>query len=239
VGQPVGSWFVRKGCGVFQTDAEAAASPVAKAVPGVRAGDLCYEDLNGDGTITDAGDRYVAGNGTPRLTGGLFLNSRYRSLDVGLNLTGKYGYKIFNAVRFSTDRLDGPLGFRSDYEPWSPTNPSRTNPIALVSTNATAARAASNNYALSDRWLESGNFTRIQNLIVGYTLPQSAVQRLRLGGTQRPRVYVNVQNLYTFTNYTAWDPDVFGVGRPLARGEDDGMIYPTPRTMTLGLDVRF
>jgi hypothetical protein len=50
---------------------------------------------------------------------------------------------------------------------------------------------------------------------------------------------VNLQNLYTFTKYSGFDPEVLGFGDPLARGVDDGLIYPNPRTITLGLDVRF
>ncbi len=246
VGNAIGSWYVRKTCGIFQSDAEAQAHTTTvngKAVvlqPQARAGDVCYSDLNGDGVISDAGDRYVAGNGTPKWTGGLFLNTKYKSLDVGVNLTGKYGFKIFNAVRIQTDRMDDLGGVRAGYTPWTPDNHSTTNPIALFNNNGpSAARATSNVYGLSDRWLEKGDFTRIQNIIVGYTLPQSVLQRLRVGSTRQPRIYVNAQNLYTFTKYTNWDPDVLGIGNALARGEDDGMTYPTPRTVTFGLDVRF
>ena len=55
----------------------------------------------------------------------------------------------------------------------------------------------------------------------------------------RPRVYVNLQNLYTFTGYSGFDPEVLGFGNPLSRGIDDGLIYPNPRTITVGLDLRF
>lgn len=247
VGDPIASWYVRKTCGIFQSDAAAQAhtttlpnGSVVVLQPQARAGDVCYVDLNHDGVINDAGDRYVAGNGIPKWTGGLFFSGKYKSVDVGLNLTGKYGFKLFNAVRIQTDRMDDLGGVRAGYTPWTPDNHSTTTPIALFNNNGpSAARATSNIYALSDRWLENGDFTRIQNIIVGYTLPQSVLQRLRIGSTRQPRVYVNVQNLYTFTGYTNWDPDALSIGNPLARGEDDGNIYPTPRTVTFGLDVRF
>lgn len=246
VGDPVGSWYVRKTCGIFQSDADAQAHTTTvngKAVvlqPQARAGDLCFTDLNGDGIISDANDRYVAGNGTPKWTGGLFLNTKYRSVDLGVNLVGKYGFKIFNAVRIQTDRMDDLGGVRAGYTPWTPENHSTTTPIALFNNNGpSAARATSNVYGLSDRWLENGKFTRIQNIVLGYTLPQNVLQRLRIGSTRAPRIYVNAQNLYTFTGYTNWDPDVLGLGNALSRGEDDGTTYPTPRTVTFGLDVRF
>lgn len=236
VGDPIGSWYVRQTCGIFQSDAAAAAH---KVQPDARAGDVCYVDRNGDGVINDD-DRYVAGSGIPKVTGGLFFDGRYKNVDFGLNLTGKYGYKIFNAIRQQLERLDDLSGTLAGYSPWSPTNPSTTTPIALFNANGPAGvRSASNAYTLSDRWLDNGSFTRIQNVILGYTLPESVLQRLRLGATRRPRVYVNIQNLYTFTSYPNWSPDVLSYGDPLARGVDEGNTYPQPRTYTFGLDVRF
>lgn len=236
VGDPIGSWYVLQTCGIFQTDAAATAH---KAQPIARAGDVCYVDRNGDSIINDA-DKHVAGSGIPKATGGLFFDSRYKGVDVGLNLTGKYGYKIFNGVRQQLERLDDLSETPAGYAPWSPTNPSNTTPIALFNSNGpSGARSAANALTTTDRWLDKGDFTRIQNLIVGYTLPQSVLQRIRLAEARQPRVYVNVQNLYTFTKYPNWDPDVLSFGDPLARGVDEGNTYPQPRTYTFGIDVRF
>ena len=65
------------------------------------------------------------------------------------------------------------------------------------------------------------------------------LQRARFSGASSPRIYANLQNLYTFTKYSGYDPEVLGFGDPLARGIDDGLIYPNPRTVTFGLEVRF
>jgi hypothetical protein len=97
------------------------------------------------------------------------------------------------------------------------------------------AAGAANADPVSDRWLENGNFTRIQNLVIGYSLPQFIAQRV--GAGTGSRMYVNIQNLHTFTNYSNWDPEILGFGDPLARGIDDGFIYPNPRTITFGLDL--
>ena len=59
--------------------------------------------------------------------------------------------------------------------------------------------------------------------------------RLRTGA---PRIYINFQNLHTFTSYTGWDPEILGQADPLARGIDDGRIYPNVRTVSFGLDLR-
>ena len=99
--------------------------------------------------------------------------------------------------------------------------------------------AGSNGDFASDRWIENGDFVRVQNLVFGYTLPEGVAQRLRLAGANRPRVYVNAQNLFTFTGYSGYDPEVLGFGSPLARGIDDGLIYPNARTVSFGIDLRF
>jgi hypothetical protein len=89
----------------------------------------------------------------------------------------------------------------------------------------------------SDRWVESGSFLRIQNVSLGYRLPSDVVRWLSLPAADL-RIYVNVQNLHTFTGFSNWDPETLGFNNPLARGIDDGAIYPNPRTITFGLDLR-
>jgi hypothetical protein len=99
--------------------------------------------------------------------------------------------------------------------------------------------AASNARRDSDRWVEDGSYLRIQNLQLGYALPNDWTQRLGLD-VERARVYVNVQNLHTFTDYTGFDPEFIGFMSgvsSLERGIDFGRVYPSPRTFTIGVDV--
>nr|MCU0625573.1 SusC/RagA family TonB-linked outer membrane protein [Gemmatimonadaceae bacterium] len=227
VGGRIGEFFVLQTAGIFQDSAAVAAWGVQ---PNARPGDLRFVDRNNDGLIS-LDDRYNAGNGLPRVTGGLFVDVRYRNLDVGLNLRGQGGNRIFNAVRWWTDRGDDPSNFRTDYTPWTPENPTNTPRIV-------AGPAGAQNAELrSDRWIERGDFLRIQNLVVGYTLPERFA-RFVGSRTARPRVYLNIQNLHTFTRFTNWDPEVLGFGNPLGRGIDDGAIYPNVRTVTVGFDYR-
>ncbi|HEX6536826.1 MAG TPA: SusC/RagA family TonB-linked outer membrane protein [Gemmatimonadaceae bacterium] len=231
VGQPIGEFYVKHVAGIFQSQEEIDSyvdKDGNKIQPSAKPGDIRYADLNGDGIISDK-DRYNAGNGIPKLQAGLFLDARYHAFDVGVNLRGAYGYKIFNVVRWWTDRLDDLNNSRAGLTPWTPDNPSTTTPRAVY-----GPEGAANGDVVSDRWLENGNFTRIQNLIVGYTLPARLTERFN-GGTAR--VYVNIQNLHTFTQFTNWDPEILGFGDPLARGIDDGFIYPNPRSITFGLDL--
>ena len=226
-GSAVGTFWVLQTAGIFQSAAEVQAS----AQPGAKPGDVRYVDRNGDGRISDD-DRYAAGSAVPDVTGGLFLDGHYRRFEFGLNLSGSAGGKIFNVARYWTDRMDDISNFRKGLAPWTPSNPSTTTPRAVI-----GPPGASNANALSDRWIESGSFLRIQNVSLGYRVPAEAVQWLGVSALE-PRIYVNVQNLYTFTGFSNWDPETLGFGNPLARGIDDGYIYPNPRTITFGLDLR-
>ena len=228
VGGPVGAFYVKKVAGIFQSDAEAAAS----AQPGAKAGDIRYADLNRDNIINDQ-DRYVAGSGIPKLTGGLFLDGQFAGWDLGVNLHGAWGHKIFNVVRFWTDRMDDLGNYRSDLRPWTPTNRSTTTPRAVF-----GAAGAANADPVSDRWIEDGDFIRIQNIRLGYEVPTRFVARYAGNSFSGLNVYVNVQNLHTFTDFSNWDPEALGFGDPLSRGVDDGYIYPNVRTVTFGLRVR-
>jgi hypothetical protein len=234
VGQPIGSFFVIRTAGLFQSDADVQAHKNSKGVviqPNAKAGDLRFVDANGDGTINND-DRQFTGSPIPKLTSGLFMNASYGSFGAGLNLRGAFGNKIYNAVRLQTDRVTGVSNVRADYNPWTPTNTNTSTPRAVFGD-------AVNGNPATDRWLEDGDFVRIQNVELSYTLPQRLYQRARLGLANAPRVFVNAQNLYTFTRYSGYDPEVLGFGDPLARGIDDGFIYPNPRQFTLGFDVRF
>ena len=232
VGGPIGEFFVLRTDGLFQTAADVQAhrnSRGAVIQPTARPGDIRYADLNDDGIINDL-DRYVAGDPNPDFEGGFFLDGGFKALDFGLSLRGSRGAEIFNVVKFWTDRMDEGANYRADLDPWSPENPNAKDPRPVWGT------AGNNNArANTDRWIEDGSYLRIQNLVLGYRLPTGLTRGFGVGGDSR--IYVNVQNVHTFTGYSNWDPEVLGFDDPLARGIDDGRIYPTPRTFTIGVDL--
>jgi len=233
VGGSIGEFYVIKTLGIFQSDAEAQgykSSGGAVIQPNARAGDIKYADLNDDGVIND-GDRYVAGSPIPKLQGGFTMDATWRRFNLGLALRGQSGNKIFNVVRYWTDRLDENSNYREDLSPWSPTNTNTDDPRAVF-----GAAGADNARANTDRWLESGSFLRVQNVVLGYVIPDRLLSGLGVRGSGT-RVYLNVQNLHTFTGFSNWDPEVAAGGSALSRGIDDGEIYPNPRTITVGIDL--
>jgi TonB-linked SusC/RagA family outer membrane protein len=234
VGGSIGEFFVIKTLGIFQSDAEAQAYRSTHGTviqPNARAGDIKYADLNDDGVINDD-DRYVAGSPIPSLQGGFSMDATWRRFNLGLALRGQRGNKIFNVARYWTDRMDENSNYRQDLSPWTTTNTNTDDPRAVF-----GAAGADNARANTDRWLEDGSFLRIQNVQLGYQIPDRVLSRIGVNG-QGTRVYLNFQNLYTFTGFSNWDPEVVAGGNTLSRGIDDGEIYPNPRTVTFGVEFR-
>jgi TonB-dependent starch-binding outer membrane protein SusC len=237
VGEPMGALYVYDMVGIFQTDAEAAAyvhpTTGARIQPGTRAGDVQYRDTNGDGVI-NASDRIVAGNPWPTLEGGAFLDGRYGRFDFNLGLRGSYGADVYNQFRADVESMTGDNNTPTWLEPWTPQNQSNTTPIALFGGGGTQ------NALASQRWIEDGSYLKLQNIQVGYSLPENILQRVGVTG-QGARVYLNLQNIHTFTSYLGYDPEFArsGGSAALLRGIDAGTIYPNPRSITIGVDLGF
>ena len=92
------------------------------------------------------------------------------------------------------------------------------------------------NLRVSDRYVEDGSYLRIQNVTLGYSIPTDVISKYNLS---KLRIYASGQNLFTITDYTGYDPEVGAFNQDvLLTGVDNGR-YPTPRTITLGLNVEF
>jgi TonB-linked SusC/RagA family outer membrane protein len=233
VGYPIGHFWVYKMDGIFQSDAEVAAHGVQ---PDARPGDVRYADLNGDGVLNDQ-DRYNAGSPFPDFEGGFFLDGRFRGFDFSIGVRGSFGNEIFNEARWWMERMDDNSNVPKGLRPWTPENPSTTTPRALI-----GGLAASNARRESDRWVEDGSYLKLQNVQLGYTVPSTVFERLGIA-MDRARVYLNLQNLYTLTKYTGFDPEFVGFSAgslyTLERGVDFGRVYPNPRTITVGIELGF
>ena len=241
VGYPIGSFYMVKFDGIFQTQDEVNSYKTAdgKVIqPYAKPGDVRYIDANGDGTINNS-DRIQMGTPFPKVTFGVNLNAAYKGFDLTVLFQGATGNTIYNVARATMDRTDDPSNYRANFRPWTPENPSTTTPRALAN-NANGATdqikadlqtASALNAQPSSRFLESGNYLRGKNIQLGYTIPKAYLDKLK--GVSNIRIYVTGQNFFTATGYSGPDPE-FNNTNPFQRGVDFSS-YPNLRTFSGGI----
>ncbi len=220
-------------------------------------GDLKYEDINKDGKI-DENDRTVIGSPLPKFTFGWTNTFRYRNFDLSIFLNGSYGNKVFNYNALTlthmnstwTNQLQNVVSGRARLEPVDPTvvyadgskwydhidNVRVKNPGTKIP--HTSIQDPNDNDRISDRYVEDGSYLRIKNITFGYTLPKKVLSKMRI---ENIRLYVNMQNLYTFTKYSGYDPEVGASTQDstgLTYGLDNGR-YPSPTMYSFGLNITF
>jgi outer membrane receptor protein involved in Fe transport len=221
IGQPIAYFYGYETNGIFQTDEEATAYA---ALPDAQAGDVIFVDQNEDGVINSE-DKVMIGNPHPDFTYGINMEASYRGFDFTLFLQGSQGNDILNGVfRYDLNTTNLPV---AALERWTGEGTSDWYPrISHADPNQ--------NNRISDRFVEDGSYMRVKNVQLGYTLPESAMQRLNIG---KCRIYVAANNLFTFTQYSGLDPEV-GTRGTLEIGIDRG-FYPSARTFLAGINVNF
>ena len=270
IGQPLYNFYGYKVVGVYKDFDDIMNSPKAEKYPAdgvfnrdttVWPGDLKFEDVNGDGVINEY-DRTNIGSPLPVFTFGWTNTFRWRNLDLSIFLNGSYGNKILNynlmgqgwnglvhmnsvwynqhasiADRARLEIIDAakqyPAGetWQYDINNVRVSNPDTKTPRPTIAD-------PNDNDRISDRYVEDGSYLRVKNITLGYTLPKVALQKIKM---ENVRVYLNVQNLYTFTKYQGYDPEVGASTQDssgLTFGVDNGR-YPSPMTCSLGLNVTF
>ena len=230
VGEPIGSFYGLINEGVYMTQEEADNAP-AKWNDKVGAGDMIFKDLSGpegvpDGKI-DGNDRTVIGHNNPDFIYGLTSTMNFYGVDFSFTLQGVQGATVMNG------------NFRNMYRWFAGQNRNYWKSEAEPGDGKTPKPGGVyQNRQVSTWWLEDASFLRIKNLTVGYTLP-SKLFNDKIG---RFRIYVNAQNLATFTQYPMYNPEVnVGEGDDYAQltpGLDFG-TYPIARTITIGLNLQF
>ena len=234
-GESLGYFYGYKTNGIYKT-AEEAKAALKDASGTASAGDVRFVDVNGDGVI-DSKDRTKLGSPIPGYFYGINGSAGWKSFDLSVLLQGVGKMQVYNAGRQGFENMsDGGNQSTSVLNRWSASNPSGTFP------RATADDPNSNN-RYSDRWIENADYLRIKNIQLGYTLPNS------IGGMTKDflsgaRVYIGIQNLATFTQYSGFDPEVtrgasFQKGEfSLANGQDSGGS-PQPRIVQVGVQLKF
>ena len=228
VGSPVGEWYLIKTDGLFRSAEEVMShrNSQGKLIqPNAKPGDIRYIDYNDDGVITDA-DRQHAGSTIPSYQLGMNLGLSYKGFDLQVQMTGAFGHMIFNGPRNGFDSYNDNSNYRADYDPWTPENPNAKDPRPIFGDSR-------NSRADQDRWLENGNYVRIKQIALGYNLPKSLLGK----AFDSARIYVNGQNLFTFTSYTGLDPEFLNTN--IWDRTFDGGAFPTPRGVTFGTQLSF
>jgi len=259
VGQPIGQFYGYQIIGRFEKstdfymvnkDGQVVRTPVMANLPidensGVWIGDFIYKDQNGDGVI-DEKDRVIIGNPEPKFTYGIGNTFSYKNLDFTLFLTGSYGNDVINYARRYMENprrnISNLFTKAINYAKLDLINPNGPNDyrnVQIVGGDWDMPRlplttaTSDYDYAFSDRYIEDGSYLRIQNISLGYTLPHQWVDK---AGISNLKIYANLQNVYTFTKYSGFDPEI-GISNGL-NGVDNGR-YPSPRMYTIGLNLSF
>jgi len=227
VGQPLGSFYMIKWLGIYQSDEEV---PEKLYAEGVRAGDCIYEDYNGDGKI-DNDDKQFVGSSNPKFSGGINNTFKYKGFDLSVFFTYSYGNKLYELWTGGLRMGNGtwPMMHDAALSRW--TGPGSTNdaPRAIYGYTWNSTRF------VNTRNLHDASYLRMRSLTFGYTFPKAWMSKLRIDNL---RLYFQADNLFCVTKWPYLDPEVNVSLSATNMGYD--YLYPgQPRTFTIGANIRF
>lgn len=257
VGKPVGTFWGYQTAGRYEVSdfdynpatqvytlkagipSSAAAANGAKLI---QPGDLKLQDLNGDGII-DNKDMTDLGNAQPKFYGGFSQNFRYKNWDMSLMFNFSVGNKVYNAnkIEYSTQYLykdNNMLAEVADRWRWFDDAGVKVNdPTALAALNAntTGWTPPAGAYFLHSYAIEDGSFLRLNNVTLGYSLGKEFTKQL---GLSNFRLYFTMNNVFTITGYSGYDPEANTRRNPLTPGVDYA-AYPRSRFILSGVDITF
>jgi len=215
-GEPIGSFYVRKAIGVFQSQTEIdnyVDSHGTKLQGSANPGDLKYSFTNG------VEDMVYAGSYQPKAYYGVSFGINYKAFDISIDGYGEYGNKVYNGKRQNRinefDNVEASVA-----ENAFPNNKSQPGPNQ-------------GNQPASTYFVENGSYFRINNATIGYTTPPNALRRLKV--ISNLRIFVTGQNILTLTKYSGFTPEVPG-SSPTNAGIELS-TYPTTRTFAVGVNV--
>lgn len=228
-GKPIGYFWGYRTDGIFQNEEEVLAYKNSEGEliqPDATPGDVRFVNTNGDNKIDDK-DKVQIGNPNPDLIFGINIGVDYKGFDISVSANGVCGNQIIRSYRdfgiYPRHNYTTEIFGRWHGEGTSNKLPKLSTLSSLNSTN------------ISDLYIEDGDYLRISNISLGYDF-KAAYKSLPV---DKLRMYLSVQNLYTFTNYSGMDPEIgYNGGVSFGSGIDLG-YYPTPRTVMLGLEIIF
>ena len=236
VGVPLNSYYGYKMAGFFQSydEIEASAIPVgAKVQPG----DIKLVDRNDDGII-DSKDKFILGNAFPRYTFGFTYGLNWKGIDFSMfwQGVGKRDMMLRGELIEPYHANYSYTIYKHQLDFWTPTNTEARWP-RLAAPGSDSNRNNYGNGNGSDLFLLDGKYLRLKNLTIGYTLPKEWTKHL---GMQKARLYINGQNLLTFSNNSFIDPESSEFDSKMSTsGANSGRSYPTLRYFGFGVDIEF
>ncbi|WP_297272138.1 TonB-dependent receptor [uncultured Bacteroides sp.] len=257
VGEPIGQFYGFITEGLYQVD-DFDYDPATKTYTlkdgvacygnrnTVQPGDWKFRNLDGNDVI-DENDKAVIGNASPKFYGGLNNNFTYKGFDLSVFFTFSYGNEVLNATKLVTSKVgrtnNNALDVMNSHNRWMTINDRGervTDPAELAAMNQGKTIASwhdnqeGNKYVHS--WaVEDASFLRLSNVTLGYTFPKKLIKKIKLSNL---RVYATGNNLFTWTPYTGFDPEVSNMRSPLTPGVDFG-AYPRSRSFIFGINIAF
>lgn len=186
-------------------------------------GNPTFEDVNGNGQL-DANDKMDAGSGIPTYSYGITLTAKYKNFDLTVFGSGQGGNKILQAVTRAFQLQSNVPAYLLE-DAWTPQN-----------TNTNVPKVGMDNvgyYYVSDAQIYKGDYFKLKQLQLGYTLPSKWLSKVSIGSI---RVYGSIENLFTITNYPGFDPEIMNSGNTIGI---DGGRYPNNRNFILGANISF
>ena len=229
VGKPIGAFYLYQADGLFQSIDEVK-NHVNKSgemlQPNAQPGDLRFVDVNGDGTI-DEEDKVYSGSGIPKLEANLNFSCAWKGLDLAFTLSSAFNFKLYNGNKYFYEGMSSGSNFlKSTLDAWTPTHTGTAVPRAVY-------QDPNNNTRESTRFLENGDFLRMRQLQIGYTLPRPLSTKIQM---EKIRFYLSAENLFTITGYDGIDPEF---SRGVLNTGIDNLIFPFTRSVTVGAQLTF
>ncbi len=230
VGQPIGVFWGNVFDGLWQTPEEYNAGHMAGNL-NVGPGFENYRDIDGNGRFEEGLDETVIGNPHPDYTFGINTNFAYKGFDVSVFLNGVQGNDVLNLNLIDlTTQVNGMNGLALYNQAWD--GPGTSNRIAKI--DRPDGRQGTFPNRVATNYLEDGSFVRLSNVTLGYNLSFAKLQKLR-----NARLYVAGENLYTWTKYSGYDPEVNSLGDNNTVFGVDMNAYPRARMFRVGIQVGF
>jgi TonB-linked SusC/RagA family outer membrane protein len=237
-GVSIGTFYGYEFDGIFQTDQEAASSPVLigqeasspNPASRARAGDRRYRDMNKDGRI-DADDRTILGTANPDFTWGFNNSFSYKNIELSFFIQGSQGNKMANFNNFDLLNFNGQNNVLAEagLNRWTPTNPSTKYPRAL-------AAGSLDQGIFSSTIVEDASYIRLRSVTLSYSLPAKLISKINMSNL---RLYVSGTNLFTITDYSGFDPEANTFGQSTTLVGLDAGGYPQSKVFQFGISASF